>query len=91
MKPKRFAPGQHVTPSMAFNNKLNGEQATDCIKLKQGEIYTIHKYNHFMESWWVELEEKPFDVLYKEDFLEPVVTDSVLNEELSEIFTPQEV
>lgn len=89
MKPQRFEIGQAVTPNK--NHPLKFEEG--CPPFKFGEVYHVMEYHQalykFERAWYIVLEELPHDKIYLEMSFDPVITDAILEKELSTISEPQ--
>lgn len=91
MKPRKFKPGDKVTPKPADKGrKWLSETGSKRGAPSLGEIYTTGSDADFFEGeWYVDLVEMPLDCCYSEDYLEKVVSDSVLEAELETIKMPE--
>lgn len=85
MKPQRFKPGQEVT---VIENKgwtlVAGPPRL--IKPQYGKIYTVSRYSQVINNdWYIMLVEFGLDRDFNENRFAPIISDSILEKELSEI------
>lgn len=87
MKPQRFKPGQAVTPNAIYwDCDVPGYQFNNSDLPKFGEIYQVKFYTEYSGcNWYMLLEGMPMQYAYNESGFEPIVSDTVLAQELESI------
>ena len=87
MKPQRFKPMQPITPNKKSWTPLAGNPHGKSYYPQFGEVYHVRKYDALLieGDWYMFIHGLPSDCIYNESGFDPVVSDTVLEKELSTI------
>ncbi len=86
MKPQRFEIGQAITPKVkAWGDAISGLPLPSPDDPEFGKVYHVRSYWPYGGEWWICLNEVNEDNAFLETNFEPLITDSVLAEALSEV------